>query len=83
MANSRLLEVFFDALGFTEQVGNVLVGDFQEVPQDVQGLVKLCGEFDVLLVAPGVRQGGVLAMQPRQPITQITVKLLQQVSKPP
>ena len=51
-------EVFFDALGLTQEERRVLTGDFDEFCQGLHGMAELFCELGVLLVLPGVAEGG-------------------------
>jgi hypothetical protein len=78
-----LLQVFLDTLGFAQQDGDVLVGRFEEVVDDVHRLLELLGELLVLLVAPGVAQADELAVQACHAIAQLGVEELEMVGEAP
>jgi hypothetical protein len=80
---SMLLQVFFDALCLAMKERNVLIGDFEEVFDHVQGLLELRRELDMLLIAPGVAQPNQLGVQSRQAFAHIAVELLEVVSEAP
>src|SRR5262245_32559191 len=74
-----LLEVLLDALGLAQEVGDVFAGRGQEAAEHQDGLVELLGELVVLLVAPGVAQGGELSLDDAELMLQLAGKVLQVV----
>src|SRR5258706_14634188 len=72
-----LVQIFFDALGFAQQIRRVLIRDFHEMLERLEGLLEFIGKFFVLLVLPGIAQRGKTRLQRSHSILQIHIGPLQ------
>ena len=70
-------------LGLAEQERDVFVGGPDELGEDLDGLCELAGELLMFLVAPGVAEGGELAVEDGELMLQFVVEMFQPVGKAP
>src|SRR5437870_355854 len=80
---STLLQIFLGALRLAHQKRDMLFGGGDEAFDDLHGLFKFLGEFELLLVAPAGAQADQLAVQGRQLLLQIMIELLEILRKAP
>jgi hypothetical protein len=83
MRSLPLLEVLFDSFRFAKQVRNVLVVRVNEALQVPQVLLKLFGEFQILLVTPCAAQCMKLTRKRRRAVGQILIELLEHLREEP
>src|SRR5580765_1294563 len=77
-----LVEILLDSLGFAHEVRGVRVGGLDKLFQCLQGLFEFLREFEVLLVLPGIPQGGKPRLQRGHAILKIRVEPLQFFGEP-
>jgi hypothetical protein len=75
--DSVLGEVIFDAPGFAEEERDVLVGDFDELEECFHGALEFIGEAGVLLVLPGIAEGGESGLEEGEAVLGIEVEALE------
>jgi hypothetical protein len=80
---SVLLQIFLDALGFSQQVRRVFLGQLDKLLQRFHRQSKFLGEFLMLLVLPGVPQRGKTGLEQDQAVFQVGVEPLQFVGESP
>jgi len=70
-------------LSLAEEIGGVLVGDVDEFLERLERLLEFLGEFDVLLVLPGIAQSGEAGLKRDHLILKVGVEPLEILGEPP
>src|ERR1035441_5033670 len=78
-----LVQVFLYALGFSQQIRRMLVGDLDEPLERLHGLLELLRELHVLLVLPGVAQRRKPRLQRHDLVLEVGVEPLQLLGEAP
>jgi hypothetical protein len=78
-----LLEIFLDSLRLAKQKRDVIVGRSDKLAENLNGLCELAGELLMFLIAPGVAEGGELAVENGELMLQFIVEVFQPVGKAP
>jgi hypothetical protein len=80
---SMLVQIFLNALGFSQQIRRVLLGQFDELLQRLHRRPEFIGKLLVFLVLPSVSQRREAGLQQNQPVLQVGVEPVQFVGEPP
>ena len=77
------MQIFLDALGFSQEIGRVLLGQLDKFFERLHRRLEFIGELLVFLVLPGVAQRAEARLEHHQPVFEVGVEPLQLVRKPP
>src|SRR5580704_3098091 len=72
-----LVQIFFDALGFAQEIGRVLVGSLDKFFERLHGLLEFVGELHLFLILPGVAQRGEAGLEGGHAVLEVGVEFFQ------